>query len=125
MQAKTEKLWRNRPLVRERDERRVRRLWRMLLGIVVAVAPMGFYLIQQNEYLQLTYTTSELRARQQELHELEQALRSQRAALESLSEVERWAKEEHGLCRPDPEQVMILGFPDRGPSNLVASTSAR
>lgn len=112
--------WHNQPLVRERDERRVRGLWLTLLGIVLAIAPIGVHLLQRNECLKLSYAASELRSQQEQLVDLEQRLRFERAALESLSDLEDWAVAEHGLHRPGPEQVVVLGEPARPRDHLVA-----
>ncbi len=112
--------WVNRPLVRERDELRVRSLWRMLLGIVVALAPAGAYLLQQNECLKLTYSVNEIHAEQERLVEQEQRLKSRRAALEALPGIERWAALRGGLVRPEPGQLIVMGPAAAGPGNLVA-----
>jgi len=122
MAVSRERRWSNQPLVRERDEHRVRLLWRTLLGIVVAVAPFGYYLIQQSEYAELSYSLSELRSREKQLQEEEQKLRFRRADLADLEEIELWAVREHGLCRPPAEQVVILGSPISGPDHLLART---
>ena len=98
----------------------MRSLWLTLLGIVLAIAPMGVHLLQRNECLKLNYAASELRSRQENLVELEQRLRFEHAALESLSDLENWAVAEHGLRRPGPEQVVVLGDPVRARDHLVA-----
>jgi hypothetical protein len=100
--------WRNRSLVRETDEHRLRSLWRTLLGVVIAIAPTAVYLVQQNECVKISYEVSAL----EEAHELlvkeEQKLRADRTELESLTEIERWASRERGLRQPTSEEVVVV-----------------
>lgn len=112
--------WSNRPLVRERDERRVQLLWRSLLVIMVAFAPAAAYLLEQNECLQLTYAISAHRAQQEELIELERKLKLERARLESLASIERWAVRERKMVRPDAEHLIVIGRGHPDTNELVA-----
>ena len=102
--------WRNQPLERERDVHRTRALWRALLAIVVAMAPAGAYLMQQNECLKLSYAVSEIRGEQRQLAEQERRLTGRHASLESLQTIEHWATE-NGLERPQPDDVVVLQNP--------------
>lgn len=101
--------WKNVDLVRERDDRRVRRLWSWLLGVVAAFAPTAWYLLQQMEYVQVAYRIEELRDQQERLSETERRLTVERATLEALSRVESRAARELGLVHPAPEQVVVVG----------------
>ena len=83
--------WRNRQLAREPDERRNRSLWSLLLWMLVAVAPLAYYLHQQNECLKLNYELGDLRVEREHMAETERRLRAERATLESLEQIERWA----------------------------------
>jgi hypothetical protein len=100
--------WRNRPLVREPDPHRARVLWRTLAAVALALAPAGVFLVQQNEYVSLSYDVETLRSEQEALQEIERDLRVERAELESLPSIERWAVEDRGLVRPAPESVVVV-----------------
>jgi hypothetical protein len=120
--ASSHRRWSNRPLVRERDELRVRLLWRSLVAIVIAFAPAAAYLLEQNECLQLTYAISAHRAKQEELIELERKLKLERVRLESLASIERWAVRERRMVRPDAEHVIVIGRGRPDTNELVART---
>jgi len=124
--APPERRWRNRPLVRERDEQRVRWLWRMLAALVAALAPAGTFLLQSNECLQISYSVNTLRDEHEMLVKQERRLRFERARLESLPRIESWAVRKHGLTRPAPEKVVVVSgpaTPDEG--DLMARAPAR
>lgn len=107
--AAPERRWRNQPLVREPDHRRIFWLWAMLAAMVIAVLPSGAYLFHQNRCLEVSYQVSALAAEQRRLLEEERRLRFERAALESLEPIERWAREHRGLIRPAAGDVVIVG----------------
>jgi cell division protein FtsL len=81
--------------------------------MVVAVIPAGAYLFHQNECLELSYRVNALAREHQRLLEDERRLRVERARLESLERIERWARREHGLIRPDDDDVLVVGSPAR------------
>lgn len=112
--------WKNQALVRERDERRIRLLWRSLAGIVIALAPVAAYLFEQNRCLLWTYEMSGLRAEQETLIERERDLKTQRARLDSLPQIESWASSRTGLTRPDAAHVIVVGPPRPITDDLVA-----
>ena len=97
----TGRAWRNRLLVRERDPHLGRWLGIMLVAAVVAVAPGGAYLVQQNECVKVSYEVSRLRTEQEELLEQERRLRAERARLSSLPRIEAWARGKGGLVPQD------------------------
>lgn len=106
--AQTQRHWRNRAVLREIDDRRVRRLWRLVLSMVVAAAPMAVYVLQQNESLKLSYEINALRAEREQLLTEERRLNVEKTRLESLARVERWALQEQGLVLPDGESVVVV-----------------
>lgn len=110
-----ERRWRNVPLGRERDSRRSRWLWTLLLGAIAAVIPVAVYLIQQMEYVQVRYRIEELRSRREKIEETERRLRVERATLQSLPSVESRASE-LGLIHPSPGAVVVArtSTPGRG-----------
>lgn len=100
--------WRNRSVVRERDEHHVRWLWGMLAGIVLALAPAAAYLLCQNDCLKVVYQTSRLEAEQERLQEETRRLEAKRAELESPARIDSWAQRKSGLVLPASEQVFIV-----------------
>ena len=100
--------WRNTPVVRERDERRLRWIWRFLLVAVVGALPLVAYLLQHMEYVRIRYAIEDLRAREARLIESERRLRIERAVSVSLPEVERQAGHELDLARPAAGHVVVV-----------------
>jgi hypothetical protein len=94
-------------VLREIDSRRVRRLWRVVLAITMALTPWTVYLLQQNERLKIVYEVNALRLELARLQKEERRLNVQRARLESLAPIERWALRSHGLTRPGAEFVFV------------------
>jgi len=119
--AQAERRWQNRTVLREIDDRRVRRLWRLVLSMVVAAAPMAVYVLQQNESLKLMYEVNALRAEREQLLTEERLLRTEKTRLESLARIERWALEEHGLVLPDDGLVLVVPEPDSAAGALLAA----
>ena len=113
--------WQNRAVMREIDDRRVRRLWRLVLSMVVAAAPMAVYVLQQNESLKLSYEINALRAEREQLLTEERRLSVEKTRLESLARVERWALEEEGLVLPEGEIVVVVPGPGSEAGELMAS----
>lgn len=99
--------WRNLSLVREHDRERTKRLLLLLVGVLIALTPLAFYLIQQIEYVHLRYRIEELRAQHDRLTEAERRLRMERAALEALPHVEVLAHDA-GLVPPTPERMVVV-----------------
>ncbi len=112
--------WRNVTVVRQRDDRRVRRLWGWLIGLVVALTPSAFYLLQQMEYVQVRYRIEELRAERTRLADEERRLRVERATLEALPRVESRAADRLGLVTPPPDRVVVVRPPAARQAELVA-----
>lgn len=100
--------WRNRAVIRERDDRKARWMWLAVIGMFLATAPIGICTWQQNECLKLSYAVEALRAEHDRLLETERQLKIDRAAGESFSDIESWATRRHGLARPTSEEVMVL-----------------
>jgi cell division protein FtsL len=113
--------WRNRAVTREIDDRRVRRLARVVLALAVAAAPTAFYLVQQNECLKIRYEVNDLLEQRDLLLKEERRLSLEQASLESLWGVERWAKRKHGMIQPGAGSVVILPAPEPEAGDLVAS----
>jgi len=113
--------WQNRSVLREIDDRRVRRLWRAVLAMVMAATPWAVYLLQQNERLTVAYEVESLKSEISRLQREERSLNMISARLESLAPIERWASREHGLVRPDCECVFMVRDAEREPTELLAA----
>ena len=111
--------WQNRPLVRERDSHQVRGSWRILLGILAAIAPAGTFLLCSNDCLEVSYSVSAFQAENERLVKEEQLLKVQRAALSSLPRIEAWAVDE-GLVKPRPDRRLVVRRTTRQAGRLVA-----
>ena len=94
--VKPEPHWRNRAVIRERDDRKARWMWLAVVGMFLAAAPIGICTWQQNECLKLSYAVEALRAENDRLLETERKLKIDRAGGESLSDIENWATREIG-----------------------------
>jgi cell division protein FtsL len=117
--------WRNRPVQREIDDRRVRRMGRIVLSLVVAAAPTAIYLLQQNETLKVVYELNSLRSEQERLSKEERRLNLERARLESLARIGSWAARKQGLVRPEPEDVVVVRAEEAEAAELVASAPGK
>ena len=119
-QHPVQRRWENRVIEREHDRLHTRSLRGVVLGLVLAFAPSAAYLLQQNECLELTYRIDALRREQDLLAELERQLSLERADLEALDAIERWATRAQGLARPADHEVVILDTTPSRPGHLVA-----
>jgi len=112
--------WRNIPVHREVDSRKARWVWKVVLGVAIAVAPLAVYLLQIMSYVQTEYATEDLRAQEARLQEQEQRLSIRRAGLEALPAVEARAGEQLGLLRPPASHVVVVA-----PGNLARPAPSR
>lgn len=120
-ETQEQRRWRNRAVLREIDDRRVRRMWRLVLSMVVAAAPMAVYVLQQNESLKLSYEVNALRAERERLLTEERVLSVEKNRLESLARIERWALEECGLVLPDDGIVVVVPELEAEAGDLMAA----
>jgi len=101
--------WQNRPLVRERDAQRARWMWGMLALLIAALAPMGIYLFEQNNCLQLSYEMETIEEQRQTLTEAQRRLEVRYADVASMKRIERWAAKQR-LTRPASEQIVVVPY---------------
>jgi hypothetical protein len=106
--ASGQRRWSNQTVAREVDRDRARWVWGLFTALLLALAPFAAYMLEQNECLRLSYEVSALREQRERLMEQERRLRMQRAARQSLDEIEAWALKRHGLVHPFPEQVIVV-----------------
>ena len=111
--------WTNRTPVREPDRERARWMWTLLCGIVAAVAPLVFYLMQTNRYVEAGYELERLRERLSAIDEAERHLSVRCTSLETPPRVER-AAARLGLQRPSSESLVIVQVGSPALSDLMA-----
>jgi hypothetical protein len=104
---RTERRWKNRTLVRERDVQRARGLWITLALFLVALAPAGIYLYEQNTCLELSYEIQTIDSQREDLDELERRLEVRHAGVASMQSIERWA-ERKSLERPEDDEIFVV-----------------
>lgn len=117
--------WANRPIVRERDERRARWLWGLLFAIVAALVPAACLIVLQAECLALSYEVNDLRSRHEALTAEGRQLQLERARLASLARIENWADGEPDLVRPDTENIIVVVGNAPGTGSLLARAPDR
>jgi len=106
---RTNRRWKNRHLVRERDTQRARRLWATLALVVVALTPAGLYLYEQNCCLQLSYEIESIENQRKKLAEAERRLEVLHAGVASMKSIEHWAARQD-LERPAPEEIVVVPY---------------
>lgn len=122
---KVARRWQNRPVVRERDFRRLRWRWIVLAWFLAAAAPLTAYMLEQMEYVRSIYKVEELRVQYDRLNEMEQRLLIERQQLQAPARVERIAKRELGLERPTSRDVVVVHPAENEGGELVAEASTR
>jgi cell division protein FtsL len=114
--------WQNRAVHREVDAKQVRRMWKLVLAILVAFTPTAAYLVQINESVKVDYQVSRLRAEAERLREQKRRLHLERARLQSLARIEDWATRGRGLVRPGPHRVMVVRGTSEERGGLMAAS---
>lgn len=100
--------WRNNAVHRELDNRQARWVWKVVLGVAIALLPFAVYLLQTMSYVQTSYAIEDLRGREARLLEAERRLRIEKAMLESLPAVEERAGHELGLEHAPASRVIVV-----------------
>jgi hypothetical protein len=100
--------WRNNAVHREVDHRHARWVWKVVLGVAIAVTPFAVYLLQTMTFVQTSYAIEDLRVQESRLFEAERKLRVERAMLESLPAVEDRAASVLGLEHAPASRVIVV-----------------
>lgn len=111
--------WKNRAPVREPDHERSRWTWTLLCGIFAALAPLAFYVVQHNRYLEAGYRLTAVRDGLDAISEEERHLRVECTALETPPRVER-AAAKLGLHRPSTDSLVMIQVGSPALGNLMA-----
>ena len=115
--------WSNRPVVLETDETQVRSHLRTLAICAVALVPLVAYIVEVAESRAVAYELTDVQLAYEQLTKAERDLAAERARLESLRGIEMWALRERGLCRPTPEDVVVLRADRRREAEWLARIS--
>jgi hypothetical protein len=115
--------WRNSTVHREVDHSHARWVFKVVLGVAIALSPLAVYLLQTMSYVETSYALEDVRGRDAHLLESERRLIIEKAMLESLPEVEKRAAGRLGLERPPASHVIVVPrgglerpAPSRGPA---------
>ena len=95
----------NQRLVRERDRKHARELWRFLATAAVLAVPVLGYVWQRMDFLRVSKRYEHLQMELQKLGEDEQRLRLERATLMDHERIETLARRNLGLVDPSPDDV--------------------
>jgi hypothetical protein len=106
--AESVRRWRNSPLHREVDSRSARWVWKVVLGLALALAPFAVYLVQNMSFVETSYALEDLRSQETRLQEAERRYRIEKAVQEALPAVEARSGRELGLTRPPAGHVVVV-----------------
>jgi len=95
----------NQRLVRERDRKHARELWRFLATAAVLAVPVLGYVWQRMDFLRVSKRYEHLQMELQKLGEDEQRLRLERSTLMDHERIETLARRNLGLVDPAPDDV--------------------
>jgi cell division protein FtsL len=93
---------------KERDSRRLGKLFFMVMVGVGLLLPFFIYTWQQNEIIHYGYQTQELRKQEKELLEIQKELKIRKAELESLDRIEPIARTKLGMVDPEPTERFVI-----------------
>jgi hypothetical protein len=106
--------WRNSTVHREVDNRHSRWVFKIVLGVAIALAPLALYLLQTMSYVETSYAIENLRGREARLSDAERRLTIEKAVIESLPAVEQRAGVQLGLEHPTAARVVVVSPEDFG-----------
>jgi len=114
--AASDRGWRNNTVHREVDNRHARWVFKLILGVAIALAPLAVYLLETMSYVETSYAFEELRGREAHTIESEHRLIIEKAVLQSLPTVERRAGAQLGLERAPAAHIVVVSPGDLGRS---------
>src|SRR5262245_17681104 len=117
--AATDRGWRNSAVHREVDNRQARWVFKVVLGVAVARAPLAGYLVETMSYVKTSYALEDVRGREARTIESEHRLIIEKATLESLPAVERRAADQLDLARAPASHIVVVS-----PGELGAARTA-
>jgi hypothetical protein len=106
--------WRNSAVHREVDNRHAYWVFKVVLGVAVALVPLAVYLLQTMSYVQTSYAIENLRGAEARLIDAERRYTIEKAVLESLPAVEKRAGVELQLEHPKAARVIVVSQTELG-----------
>jgi hypothetical protein len=104
--------WRNSAVHREVDHRHARWVFKVVLGVAIALAPLVVYLLETMSYVETSYALEDVRGREAHTIESEHRLIIEKAVLESLPAVESRAAAQLGLERAPAAHIVVVSPDD-------------
>jgi cell division protein FtsL len=117
--------WRNSDVYREVDNRHALWVFRVVVGVAVALVPLAVYLLQTMSYVETSYAIESLRASEARLMDAERRLTIEKATMESLPAVERRAGTELKLEHPVASRVIVVSPTELGRPSPSERTTIR
>jgi len=117
--------WRNNAVHRDPDNRRSLWVFKVVLGVAIALVPLAVYLLQTMSYVKTSYAIEDLRGLEARLTDAERRLTIEKAVKESLPAVEQRAGVELGLERPAAARVIVVSAAELSVPMPVAAPSHR
>ena len=104
--------WRNSAVHREVDNRHARWVFKVVLGVAIALTPLGVYLLQTMSYVETSYAIEDLRGQEARLVDAERRLTIEKALMESLPAVEQRAGSQLKLEHPTAANMIVVAPED-------------
>ena len=104
--------WRNSAVHRDPDNRQSLWVFKVVLGVAIALVPLAVYLLQTMSYVETSYAIEDLRGLEARLTDAERRLTIEKAVMESLPAVEQRAGVELGLEHPKAARVIVVSPSD-------------
>ncbi len=117
--------WRNNEVHRDPDNRRSLWVFKVVLGVAIALVPLAVYLLQTMSYVETSYALEDLRGLEARWTDAERRLTIEKAFLESLPVVEQRAGVELGLERPTAARVIVVSAAELDRPSPPAAPSHR
>ena len=117
--------WRNNAVHRDPDNRRSLWVFKVVLGVAIALVPLAVYLLQTMSYVETSYAIEDLRGLEARLTDAERRLTIEKAFKESLPAVEQRAGVELGLEHPAAARVIVVSAAELDRPVPVAAPSHR
>ena len=117
--------WRNSAVHREVDNRHSLWVFKVVLGVAIALVPLAVYLLQTMSYVETSYAIEDVRGLEARLTDAERRLTIEKAVMESLPAVEQRAGVELGLEHPKAARVIVVSAEELGRPAPSAAPSYR
>jgi hypothetical protein len=115
--------WRNSTVHREVDNRHALWVFKVVLGVAIALVPLAAYLLQTMSYVETSYAMEDLRGAEARLIDAERRLTIQKAVMESLPAVEERTRVDLKLVHPTASHVIVVSQSELGRPASVPSRS--